>query len=62
MRDTAARAGGHATQFRAQAPSAYPQSGVFHPVAAGLAMITQRLKNEFDPQGLFNPGRLIPKA
>ena len=62
VRDTAARAGGHATQFRAQASSAHPQSGVFHPVAPGLALITQRLKNEFDPQGLFNPGRLIPKA
>ena len=62
VREAAVRAGGHATQFRARSSSAQPQAGVFHPVAPGLAAITQRLKNEFDPQGLFNPGRLIPKA
>lgn len=61
-REAAARAGGHATQFRVAAPSTRLQSGVFHPVAPGLAAITQRLKHEFDPQGLFNPGRLIPKV
>ncbi|WP_144634858.1 glycolate oxidase subunit GlcE [Bordetella genomosp. 13] len=57
MRDAAAQSGGHATLFRA-GPSATPADGVFHPLAPGVATITRRLKQELDPAGLFNPGRL----
>ena len=56
----AARAGlgGHATLFR-PAGMSVPEDGVFHPLAPALALITRRLKQELDPAGLFNPGRLI---
>jgi glycolate oxidase FAD binding subunit len=33
---------------------------VFHPMAPALLRIHQRLKAEFDPQGVFNPGRMSP--
>jgi len=56
VRDAAARAGGHATLFRAQDKSA----GVFAPLAPPLARIHQELKRAFDPEGIFNPGRLYP--
>ena len=32
--------------------------GVFHPLAPALARIHQRLKAEFDPQRVFNRGRM----
>jgi glycolate oxidase FAD binding subunit len=54
LRDTAARAGGHATLFRGGDKSA----GVFQPLPAPLMAIHRNLKRAFDPQGLFNPGRL----
>ncbi|SAI74285.1 glycolate oxidase FAD binding subunit [Bordetella ansorpii] len=60
VRDAAARAGGHATLFRA-ARSAAPADGVFHPLAPAVATLTRRLKQELDPAGLFNPGRLYPE-
>ena len=50
--------GGHATLFR-PAGMSVPEDGVFHPLAPALALITRRLKQELDPAGLFNPGRLI---
>jgi len=67
-RQAASAAGGHATLFRrAQAGEAAPDAtndapadGVFHPLAPGPAAITRNLKHEFDPTGLFNPGRLMP--
>ena len=62
LRGRAARArrqlGGHATLFR-PAGMSVPEDGVFHPLAPALALITRRLKQELDPAGLFNPGRLI---
>jgi len=58
LRDHAQRAGGHATLFR-PAQALPPVDGVFHPLAAGVAGITRRLKQELDPYGLFNPGRLV---
>jgi len=57
LREQAARAGGHATLFRT-ADGAAPADGVFHPLAPGVAALTRRLKQELDPAGLFNPGRL----
>jgi glycolate oxidase FAD binding subunit len=46
-------AGGHATAFRH-----HDRNDVFHPLAPALAQIHQRLKKEFDPAGIFNPGRM----
>ena len=57
VRDAAMRAGGHATLFMAQDKAA----GVFAPLAPPLARIHRELKAAFDPQGLFNRGRLYPE-
>lgn len=54
IRDAASRVGGHATLWRGTDKSA----GAFHPLAAPLARIHRNLKNEFDPSGIFNPGRM----
>ena len=56
VREAAAGVGGHATLFRALDKS----PGVFAPLSAPLAAIHQRLKASFDPNGVFNPGRLYP--
>ena len=54
VREAAARAGGHATLFRGGDGSV----PVFTPLAPALAQIHARLKHEFDPAGIFGPGRL----
>ena len=54
LREAAARAGGHATLFRGGDKS----MGVFQPLPEPLLQIHRKLKRTFDPQGLFNPGRL----
>jgi glycolate oxidase FAD binding subunit len=57
VRDAAAGAGGHATLFRAEDKSA----GAFHPLPAALMKLHRRLKQNFDPAGILNPGRLYPE-
>jgi len=48
---------GHATLVRA--PAAIRASvPVFEPQDAGLAALTKRVKESFDPQGVFGPGRM----
>lgn len=49
--------GGHATLIRAAADvrAAVP---VFEPQAPGLAGVTKRLKDSFDPSAILNPGRM----
>jgi glycolate oxidase FAD binding subunit len=37
-----------------------PGSTRFHPLQPTLATLHRRLKERFDPHGIFNPGRLIP--
>jgi FAD/FMN-containing dehydrogenase len=54
MRAAAAQAGGHATLMRALDKSA----GAFTPVSGALMLIHRRLKDAFDPDRIFNPGRL----
>ncbi|HEX8406682.1 MAG TPA: glycolate oxidase subunit GlcE, partial [Duganella sp.] len=54
VRSTVAAAGGHAALFR----GADKQLGVFHPLAPAVAKIHDRLKQSFDPAGIFNPGRM----
>ncbi len=58
IRERAAAAGGHATLFRGAADSNARSIGAFTPLAPAIAAIHQRLKAEFDPAGIFNPGRL----
>lgn len=59
VRSVAKKAGGHATLFRPKTDGVLPEHGVFQPLEAGVLTIVQRLKHEFDPKGLFNPGRLV---
>ena len=56
VRQAASQVGGHATLFRAGDKSA----GAFAPLSAPLERIHRQLKQAFDPQGVFNPGRLYP--
>jgi glycolate oxidase FAD binding subunit len=56
LRDAAAGVGGHATLFR----GADKSSGVFAPLQPPLDRIHRELKRAFDPDGVFNRGRLYP--
>ncbi|MEY4760244.1 MAG: glycolate oxidase binding subunit [Pseudomonadota bacterium] len=47
---------GHATLFR----GGQRDANVFTPLSPVLLAIHQRLKDEFDPARVFNPGRLVP--
>jgi glycolate oxidase FAD binding subunit len=58
LRSVAAQAGGHATLFRVQVQIDTPQVPRFHPLAPALAAVHKRLKHQFDPAGVFNPGRI----
>jgi glycolate oxidase FAD binding subunit len=49
--------GGHATLVRAPA-SLRAAVDVFEPADAGLAALTRRVKDGFDPNGVLNPGRM----
>jgi glycolate oxidase FAD binding subunit len=53
VREAAARAGGHATRFHGP-----PDGPVFMPLPPVLERLHRSLKAAFDPQGLFNRGRL----
>jgi glycolate oxidase FAD binding subunit len=55
LREVAAAAGGHATLFRALDKSA----GAFAPLKPPLDRIHRELKLAFDPDAVFNPGRLV---
>ncbi len=57
LRETAAKAGGHATLFRGGDKS----GGVFAALPPALMEVHRRLKQGFDPYGVFNPGRLYPE-
>jgi glycolate oxidase FAD binding subunit len=50
--------GGHATLVRAPVALRAALS-VFEPQPAPLAALSRRLKQQFDPEGIFNPGRMI---
>ncbi len=54
VRARASELGGHATLFRGGDRS----QGVFTPLPHALLAIQRRLKAEFDPAGIFNPGRM----
>jgi glycolate oxidase FAD binding subunit len=52
----ASEAGGHATLYR----QGTQRDQVFHPLPPGLMQIHRQLKKAFDPDGIFNPGRMYP--
>ena len=56
IRRAAAGASGHATLFR----SPHKSVPVFSPLKAPLDRIHRELKRQFDPSGVFNPGRMLP--
>jgi glycolate oxidase FAD binding subunit len=55
-RKVAAAAGGTALCWRGTPPAG---SGRFHPLQPAVAALHHRLKQQFDPHGIFNPGRMI---
>jgi len=55
LRGAATTAGGHATLFRGGDRSA----GAFAPLAPELVDVHRRLKGQFDPDLVFNPGRMF---
>jgi glycolate oxidase FAD binding subunit len=58
LRKIAADVGGNATLFRPPAETSALVCDRFSPLKPPLDQIHQRLKNEFDPSGIFNRGRL----
>ena len=70
LREAAAGAGGHATAFRGVKASGAQSGGtqasgaqassVLAPLSAPLARIHREMKTAFDPDRIFNPGRLYP--
>ncbi len=57
MREAAARVGGHATAFAGD-----KSLGAFTPLSPALAAVHRRLKHAFDPDRLFNRGRLFDES
>ncbi|MFZ5693821.1 MAG: glycolate oxidase subunit GlcE [Pseudomonadota bacterium] len=57
IRLAVAEAGGHATLIRAPA-AIRAKVPVFDPQNEGLAALTRRVKDSFDPKGILNPGRM----
>ena len=57
IRAAVAATGGHATLVRAS-PAARASLAPFQPETAALAALTRRVKENFDPKGVLNPGRM----
>jgi glycolate oxidase FAD binding subunit len=47
--------GGHATLFRRGKNSSGCAKEIFHPLSPGLQRLHQRIRQAFDPEGIFNP-------
>lgn len=58
VRDRLKAIGGHATLLRA-AENVRAAVDVFHPQAAGVAALSQRVKTSFDPRNILNRGRMV---
>ena len=56
VRDVARAAQGGALRWRGPTPAGESR---FHPLPPAIASLHRRLKERFDPAGIFNPGRLI---
>jgi len=57
IREAVAAIGGHATLIRADS-AVRAAVDVFEPESAAVRGLSQRVKESFDPRGLFNPGRM----
>ena len=57
-RQIAAHGGGHATLIRA-AQDVRAATPIFQPQPDALANLSRQLKAQFDPQNIFNPGRMV---
>jgi glycolate oxidase FAD binding subunit len=57
VRELVGKLGGHATLVRAS-PALRSGMSVFQPQPAPLAALSARLKQEFDPKNILNPGRM----
>lgn len=57
IRAAIARHGGHATLLRAATP-VRKSVPVFEPLSEEVFALTRRVKEAFDPKGIFNPGRM----
>jgi len=60
LRQAAADVGGSATIFIATSQVNTMATGRFNLLSPAIEQIHRRLKAEFDPAGIFNPGRLYP--
>jgi glycolate oxidase FAD binding subunit len=58
VRQRVEAAGGHASLIRASEETRR-NVDVFHPQAAGLAALSQRVRNSFDPKIILNRGRMV---
>lgn len=58
LRQQVQELGGHACLYRYDDKP--PDVPVFHPLHPGVKMINWRLKQAFDPMGIFNPKHLFP--
>lgn len=61
VRQAVAAEGGHATLLRAPG-DIRAAVAVFHPPAPAVAALSARLKENFDPSGVLNPGRMYAGA
>jgi glycolate oxidase FAD binding subunit len=52
-----AAGGGHSTLMRASG-AVRAQVSSFEPQSPAVALLSQRVKEKFDPRGIFNPGRM----
>ena len=59
VRRVVSEIGGHATLIRAGA-TIRASIDVFQPLDPGVAALTKKLKESFDPAGILNPGRMYP--
>ncbi len=60
VRAFAADRSGHAALYRPGQGQALPSDGVFMPLEPVIDRLHQRIREELDPMGLLNPGRLSP--
>ena len=56
-----AAVGGSTMLFRHAASAGDERPAVFEPLGEPLARIHRELKKQFDPHGIFNPGRMYPE-
>jgi glycolate oxidase FAD binding subunit len=61
LRQRANAVGGHATLLRAS-EAVRRAVDVFHPQAAGVAALAERVRHSFDPKHVLNRGRLMRTA